>query len=91
MTENPVKFKDMALGDMSQFDPEKFLTDLTDEDRAAFYAALEKRVARYREEYLERKAAEAEGKKPPTKRTKKKKEDAPSEPFDPSKIDLAKL
>lgn len=66
--EKSVKFRDMPLGDMSQFDPEKFLTDLTPEDQAAMFEALRSRIAKYRAEYEEAQAAAAEGKKPPPKK-----------------------
>lgn len=71
--EKALSFKDLPLGDMSNVDPEDFLLKLSDEDREAFYKKLDERIGKYRVEYTQREAAEAEGKKPKTTRAKKTK------------------
>lgn len=71
--EKTIGFKDMPLGDMSQFDPEKFL-ELSDEDKAAFREKFTAKIAAIRAEWDAAVAAEAANEKPKKARGAKKKQ-----------------
>lgn len=71
--EKTVSFKDMPLGDMSQYDPEKFL-ELSDEDKEAFKEKFTAKIAAIRAEWDAAVAAEAANEKPKKTRTTKKKQ-----------------